>query len=63
MKPLFCKSVRPFLVKMSVARVTFSSTVRPYLVNSTAVFVNCRYGHFRKLEGILFINGTTVFEV
>ena len=46
--------------QQSVARATFSSMVRPYLVDCTAVFVNCRYGRFRKLDGVLFINGTTV---
>ena len=44
----------------SVPRATFSLTVRPYLFDVTAVFVNCRYSRFRKLDGILFINGTTV---
>ena len=44
----------------SVARAIFSSMVRPYLVDGTAVFVNRRYGRFRKLDGILFINGTTI---
>ena len=44
----------------SVSRATFSSTVRPYLVDGTAVFVNRRIGRFRKLDGVLFIDGTTV---
>ena len=62
MRSLFCKSVRPFLVKMSLgesaAHATFSLMVRPYLVNGMAVFVNCRYGRFRRLDDVLFINGT-----
>ena len=38
----------------SVSRATFSSTVQPYLVDGTAVFVNLWYGCFKKLDGVLF---------
>ena len=34
----------------SVSRATFSSTVQPYLVDGTAVFVNRWYGCFKKLD-------------
>ena len=40
----------------SVSCATFSSTVQPYVVDGTAVFVK----PFKKLDGVLFINGTTV---
>ena len=39
---------------------TISSTVRLYLVNGKAVFVNCRYGCYQKQDGFLFINGTAI---
>ena len=55
-RSLFCKSVRHFLVKMSLWR----ATVRPYLVDGKAVFVNRKYGRLRKLDVILFISGTTI---
>ena len=35
----------------SVSRATFLSTVQPYLIDGTAVFVNLWYGRFKKLDG------------